>query len=502
MTGPGEPAGRAAAGDEAISGGQRPTAASPLPSGLRAHIVFDIAPEEELLYSLAPDGHRILFHPRLARGRYWRIRRALAYPLIVLFLALPLVPVGGHPAVLLDLVARRFHVFGAVFHPTDNLLLLAFGAGVILTVFFLGAVLGRLWCGYACPQNVHLEFVFRPIEVALEGERAAQARLNAAPWSLGKLGRKAAKWSLWAAISAGMAATFMAYFVGWRGLLEALLGDPLAHRGLLLATLALAGLIVFDQGWFRDQMCTLACPYGRLQHVLADQDTLIPAYDARRGEPRGRPGKGQDRTLFGDCLDCRACLAACPTGVDIRRGGLQLECVGIGQCMDACNAVMAREGLPPGLIRYTSERALAGGGRRFWRARVFVYLALMALAWGSLVTMVLRRGEARVEIVRGGREAFRVLPTGQIANQQRLRLTSQLPETQTFTVDVLAPQGARLLVPESPIVAEPAAVRTLNIVTEVPPEAFVRGRVTGVYLVRSDAGFAELCEFPLLGPDR
>ena len=463
--------------------------------------VFEVAPEEDLLYSLAADGHRKYIHPRIAKGRYWRLRRAIAYALITLFFGLPLIPVGGHPAVFFDLVSRQFHILGAVFHPTDNLLLLAFGAGIIVTVFFVGSVFGRLWCGYACPQNVYLEFVFRPIEVALEGQRAAQRRLDAAPWGPSKVARKTAKWSLWTMVAVAMATTFLAYFVSWSGLVQALLGNPLSSKGTVLTVLGLTALIVFDLGWFRDQMCTVACPYGRLQNVLADEDTIIPAYDARRGDPKGRAGKGGDPSLFGDCLDCHSCVSACPTGVDIRRGP-QLECVGTGQCMDACNAVMAREGRAPGLIRYTSQRELETGQRRFRRPRLYIYTVLMALSWGSLAGLVLGREEARVEIVRGGREPFRVLPMQQIANQQRVRITNQRHETQSFTIEILEPPDARLLVPISPIVVEPARLRTVNIVTEVPRAAFANGKVRGVYMVRSDAGFETRYEFPLLGPYR
>ena len=475
---------------------------SPAPLPGREH-VFEVAPEEDLLLSLDADGHRKYIHPHLAKGRFWRLRRRIAYALIALFFAVPHIPVGGYPAVFLDLARRQFHILGGVFHPTDNLLLLAFGAGVIITTFFVGSIFGRLWCGYACPQNVYLEFVFRPIETALEGKPAAQRRLDAAPWSVPKLLRKGGKWALYVLVSLAMAATFLSYFVSWSGLVQALVHDPLAHRGLLGVLLGLTGLIAFDQGWFRDQMCTIACPYGRLQNVLADADTLIPAYDAARGDPKGRPrkGRGQRREDFGDCVDCQSCVHACPTGVDIRRG-LQLECVGSGQCMDACNAVMARQGLPPGLIRYTSERELDTGEHRFWRPRLFIYLALMALAWGALFTMVLLRGDAQVEIVRGGRQAYRALPHGLIANQQRLRLTNQRHETQSFTIEIVEPEGALLVVPISPIVVEPAELRTVNIVTEVPRDAFVNGKTTGVYRVRSDAGFEARHEFPLLGPYR
>ena len=463
--------------------------------------VFEVAPEEDLLYSLDAEGHRKHIHPRVTQGRFYRLRRGIGYALMALFFALPHIPVGGRPALFLDLASRQFHVLGAVFHPTDNLLLLAFGAGTIVTVFFVGSVFGRLWCGYACPQNVYLEFVFRPIEVALEGQRGAQRRLNAAPWSLNKLLRKSGKWVLCVLVALFMASTFVAYFVSWPALVERLLDDPLGHRGMLFTILGVTALITFDMGWFRDQMCTVACPYGRLQSVLADADTLIPAYDTKRGDPKGRAKKGQDPADFGDCVDCSSCVNACPTGVDIRRG-LQLECVGSSQCMDACNAVQAREGRPPGLIRYTSERELDTGERRFWHPRLFIYIALMTFAWGSLFIMLLTRGAAQVEIVRGGRETFRVLPNGLIANQQRLRITNQRHETQSFTVEIVQPEEAHVLVPMSPVVVEPAELRTVNIVTEVPRSDFVNGKVTGVYLVRSDQGFETRYEFPLLGPYR
>jgi cytochrome c oxidase accessory protein FixG len=463
--------------------------------------VFQVAPESELLYSLGADGRRRHIHPRVVKGRFWHARRNLGYALIALFVALPLIPVGGAPAVFLDVAQRQFHILGSIFHPTDNLLLLAFGAGTIITVFFVGSIFGRLWCGFACPQNVYLEFIFRPIEIWLEGQRVAQRRLNEANWTWAKFGRKAAKWSLWGLIALAMALNFFAYFVSWSGMTAAL-ADLGSHQALVGAVGVMTALIVFDLGWFRDQMCAIACPYGRLQNVLTDRDTVIPAYDARRGDPKGRPRKGEDRAAFGDCVNCTSCVQACPTGVDIRRG-LQLECVASGQCMDACNAVMAREGLPPGLIRYTSERELETGERRFWRPRLFVYLALMALAWGALIAMLAGRGQALVEIVRSGHEPFHLNASGQVVNQQRLRLTNQQNEPQSFHIELVAPPGAKLVVSSSSsLTVEPAEVRTVNIATEVPPSLFTNGQVTGVYKVSSNHGFSRSYQFPLLGPNR
>jgi cytochrome c oxidase accessory protein FixG len=464
--------------------------------------VFEVAPEEDLLYSLGPDGKRRFMHPQVHRGRTWRARLIPAWALVALFFALPLVQVGGRPAVLLDLAARQFHVLGATFHPTDNLLLAALGLAVIITVFFVGSTFGRLWCGYACPQTVYMEFVFRPIETWLEGRPAQQVRLNLAPWGPRKLARKAAKWLLFALVALALSSNFVAYFVGWSRLAHEVLARPLEHTATLGVVAFVAAAILFDFGWFRDQMCTLACPYGRLQNVMADPDTILVAYDEKRGEPRATQKQRHDEGgAHGDCIDCRLCVTTCPTGVDIRRG-LQLECIGCAQCIDACDMVMVRTGRAPGLIRSTSERELDGGPRRFWRPRVVVYLALLTLAWGTLAGLVVTREGALVEILRGGREPYRLLPQGEVANQQRIRITNQLPDAQSFTVSVLAPLEAKLVLSESPVRVPPAELAAVNAVTTVPARVFTDGQAKVRYLVVSDRGFRKEIDFLLLGPYR
>jgi len=467
------------------------------PSGL--HRVFDVAPEVDLLYSLSADGKRKFMHPVVKKGRYWKLRRLLAYGLYAVFFALPLVRIGGYPAVQIDLAAWRFHVLGATFHPTDNLLLVAFGFGVIVTVFFVGSTFGRMWCGYACPQTVWLEYAFRPIEALVEGGPANQKKLNAAPWSGRKAAIKAAKWGLWTALALLMASTFVAYFTGWGPLARGLASEPAAWTGALFAIAFLAAAILFDFGWFRDQMCTIACPYGRLQNVLADRDTILVAYDERRGDPKVRLKDRVAGVLAGDCIACRACVSACPTGTDIRRG-LQPECIGTAQCIDACDEVMRTQGKPIGLIKYTSAREQQGGARRLWRARNLAYAGLMTLAWGTLAVLLLTRGDALVEVVRGGREPYRLLPTGEVANQQRVRITNQLAETQRFTIEVLSPEGATLVVSESPIVVQPEQVVSINAVATVPRRVFVDGQAPVRYLVTSDRGFRTEVSFLLLGP--
>jgi cytochrome c oxidase accessory protein FixG len=475
---------------------ERAAAPAALPARER---IFDVAPEEDLLYSLTADGKRKFFHPLVRKGRYWKVRRSIAYGLFVLFFALPLLPVGGFPAVFLDLEARRFHVFGATFHPTDNLLLAAFGLGVIVTVFFVGSTFGRMWCGYACPQTVYLEFFFRPIESWLEGGPLKQRKFNAAPWSGRKLAIKTAKWLLWTLLALAMASSFVAYFVSWKGLVSGLASDPASMKGALFTIALVTAAIVFDFGWFRDQMCTIACPYGRLQNVMADQDTVLVAYDEKRGDPKVKVKDRVAGVAAGDCIACRSCVNACPTGTDIRRG-LQPECIGTAQCIDACDEVMIGQGRPIGLIRYTSEREQKGGVRRIWRPRNLAYLALLLVAWGTLAVLVLTRGDALVEVVRGGREPYRLLPNGQVANQQRVRITNQLDRNQKFTIEVVAPKGASLILSESPVVVEPAQLVTLNAVTTVPPGVFVDGQIPVRYLVTSDLGFRKEVEFLLLGP--
>jgi len=460
---------------------------------------FSVAPKEELLYSLEVDGSRKWIDPVLSRGPFWRIRLALGWVLIATFVLAPHLNIGGKPGIFLDLGNRQFTFFGATFHPTDSLLLLAFGVLVILTVFAVTSVWGRLWCGYACPHPVYLEFVFRPIERWLEGSPSQRRRRDGGPWTLGRLGRKSIKWLFYAAISTILACTFVAYFVGWPTLCSTLISAPTTHTHMLAAVGLTAILVFIDFAHFRDQMCTVACPYGRLQTVLYDCDTVIVGYDKKRGEPRARKRDRDDSS--GDCVDCGRCIATCPTGMDIRRG-LQMECIGCAQCVEACDEVMLKTDKPTGLIRYTSLRELDTGKKKFLRPRVFVYGVLLVLVGAALVGMTAARTHASAELLRSGREPFRELPTGEIANMLRVRFTNNLPLRQSFTVVLAEPKGAELVVSQSPFVVDADAVATVNVVVKLSETMFKRGRADGVFVIESDAGVRIEEAFILLGPYR
>src|SRR5262245_19147234 len=341
-------------------------------------------PDADTMFSINPDGSRNAIHPADVRGRFQRRKQGLWLVLIAIYLALPWLKIGGHPALLIDIEKRHFHLLGHTFNAQDFWLSFFFVSGLGFLLFVLAAVFGRVWCGYACPQTVFLEGVFRRIERWIEGPAALREKLDQAPFGWVKLGRRGAKMVVFAAIAAVISHSFLGYFMPVEVLVEAVTTSPGRHptafRFMLVATVVL----FVNFAWFREQTCIVMCPYGRLQAALYDADTVLVGYDLKRGEPRGAAGTPGT----GDCVDCFRCVAVCPTGIDIRQG-TQMECVGCANCIDACDEVMQRLGRARGLVRYDSQRGFETGKRRFLRGRVVFYavLTLMGLSAFSLAVM-------------------------------------------------------------------------------------------------------------------
>ena len=454
-------------------------------------------PTERVLSTLHQDGTRHWLRPKLARGAFLRRRRVVAYALIALFVSLPLVPIHGRPALLIDLVARELVVFGAVFRPSNGLILMLLGLTITLAVFVLTALFGRVWCGWACPQTVYLEMVFRPIERWLEGTPAQAARLpRLHP-------RRLAKWAVYGVLAFGIANVFLAYFVGVVRLRAWVFESPQSHLGGFTVVVGVTALMLANFGWFREQTCIVACPYGRLQSVLLDPQSLIIGYDARRGEPRGKPKKHLPVAgEIGDCVDCNACVAACPTGIDIR-DGLQMECIGCAQCADACDAVMDKLRRPRHLIGYTSKDQLAGRPQRLMRPRLIVYPSALVLVAGLLVWSVAGRPTTEVTALRINGPSFMTLPDGRIGSQVRLKIENESSLPRRYIVTLA---GARDAILKSPLPAweiAPHHAQEIPLFVESPAAAFVHGerRVSlRVFDDEGSEGSDQIVTVTLLGP--
>jgi cytochrome c oxidase accessory protein FixG len=462
---------------------------------------------EDVLTTLTSDGKRRWLYPTPSKGRFYLPRLVTAWLLILLYFALPLIPINGKPAVLLDFIHREFALFGLIFYPTDTLLLMLFMIGIVLTVVLGTALLGRIWCGWACPQTVYLEFVFRPIERLIEGKEHSRKRRDEGPQSFDKLWRKSVKLLIFTGISLLLAHTFVAYFVGWHNLI-AWMGEPPRENWFFFVMMAgVTGLILFDFGYFREQMCTITCPYARMQSIMLDPDSLIVSYDPNRGEPRSKRSKktirDEEAGLIprqGDCIDCFACVRTCPTGIDIR-DGLQMECIACTQCIDACDSIMNNIGKDPGLIRYTSERELAGSRTRIMRPRTVLYAALL-LVVGSMFTLALtNRGDYNISVLRSVGDPFTILPDGQIANRLRFVVRNQQSYDAAYTVEALSPEGATItMVGSSPISLAPQEMKRTEIWVTVPRTVFESETIDGKFRLRFDDDQVHEVTFPLLGP--
>lgn len=454
-------------------------------------MTIPIAPER-VLPTLNADGTRNRIRPRLYPGRLHRARRWVAWALMALFVGLPFLRIHGKPAVLLDVLRREFVLFGATFLATDGVLLMLLMLGIFVGVVLVTALVGRAWCGWACPQTVYMEFLFRPLERLFEGPREAQLNLD----RQGASARRLLKNAVYLVLAFLLANVFLAYFVGTESLRRWVLEAPTEHWGGFSVVLVTTGLVFFDFAYFREQMCTVICPYARIQSVLVDPKSLVIGYDNRRGEPRS---KGKAKTAgHGDCIDCQACVVACPTGIDIRQG-LQLECIACGQCVDACNSIMTRIEKPEGLIRYSSQLGLESGVQTaVLRPRVVIYAVVLLGLVGALVSLGGGRKAPEITVLRGLGAPFS-LSGDEVVNQLRLKVRNRGEGTSSFGVSIVGVPEARLVAPELPLhVAESEqAVASFFVIL---PRATLHGSRRIELRVGSGQNW-QVVPYTLLGPE-
>ncbi len=465
----------------------------------------DADESRSILPTLNDDGSRKWIKPRVSKGRFLTARRIVAYALIGLFAILPLLRVNGRPLILLDISARRFHILGTTFYPTDTLLLALLMVGAFLSIFWFTVVFGRVWCGWACPQTVYMEFLFRPIERLLQGApgRAAKGWLQTAGLA------RPVKFLIYFACAFLLAHAFLAYFVSWQNLREWVFGSPSDHLIGFGVVAFVTVAMMLDFGYFREQVCLVMCPYGRFQSVLLDRQSMIVRYDQSRGEPRGAksskasvslPVLSSDApALKGDCIDCHMCVTTCPTGIDIRNG-LQMECIGCAQCIDACDAVMVKVHRPRGLIRYSSQARMEGQKFRLLRPRVILYPAVVAVLAGLFGWVLLNTGVADVTVLRGMGQPFTLTPEGEVANGIRVKIVNRLDHPGDFNLAVSGTPGTHLKADFAAIHVATGQMLTTPVQVLAPRASFAAGRAQITITVAGPDKFSTIIPFTLLGP--
>ncbi len=378
------------------------------------------------------EGKRSWVYPKKPSGKFYEYRKYVSYFLLAFLFAAPFIKINGNQFLLFNILERRFNIFGFPFWPQDfHLFVISMLIGVVFIILFTVAF-GRIFCGWICPQTIFLEMVFRRIEYAIEGDRGKQIRLDKQVWNAEKIKKKGLKWFIFFIISFLIANIFLAYIIGSDKLLEYILEGPTENWNTLISLTIFTGVFYFVFAWFREQVCIIACPYGRLQGVLLDNKSIVVAYDHKRGEKeegRAKFKKNEDREASGkgDCIDCFQCVHVCPTGIDIRNG-TQLECVNCTACIDACDSIMEAVNLPQGLIRYASEENIEKKTKFKFTPRLKGYTAVLFILIGVLAGMLFLRNDVEARVLRLPGQLYEHKDNNMISNVFTFKLINKTTE--------------------------------------------------------------------------
>jgi len=403
-------------------------------------------------------GKRVWIFPQKPGGRLYNLRSVFTAVYLVIFFGLPFLKLNGHPLFLINILERKFILFGQIFWPQDFFI---FALGMIVFIVFVAlftVVFGRVFCGWACPQTIFMEMLFRRIEYFIDGNAAQQKILAKAPWNTEKILKRLSKWSAFWILSFIIANTFLAYIIGVDELYK-LMTEPLSqHMGAFASLVVFTTIFFFVYLWMREQICTVICPYGRMQGVLLDRNSMIVAYDYIRGERRGKFKKKEERTI-GDCVDCEQCVRVCPTGIDIRNG-TQLECINCTACIDACNRMMNAVGLAEGLIRIASENNIAQKKPWMFTLKMKAYSAVMCALIGVLVWLLASRTDVGVTLLRTPGQLYQEQANNQMSNLYNYKILNKtfadkeielVPENFSGSVKLIG--ESKLIVPKDGIVS-------------------------------------------------
>jgi cytochrome c oxidase accessory protein FixG len=389
-------------------------------------------------------GERVWVYPKKPSGKYHRWRIAVTVVLLTVLFAGPLIKIGGQPFLLLNFFERRFVILGQAFWPQDFVILALVLIAFFVFIILFTVVFGRVWCGWACPQTLFMEMVFRKIEYWIEGDANEQRRLNKEPWTTRKIFKKSVKQLIFMLISILIAHTTMAYMIGFEQTCEIVTQPPQEHLAGFIGIIAFTAIFYGVFAWFREQACIAVCPYGRLQGVLLSKDSIVVAYDWIRGEPRGKLRKHTPAVSnTGDCIDCKLCYHVCPTGIDIRNG-TQLECVNCTACIDACDDVMIKIGKPKGLIRFASYNTIEKGVQRLISPRIIGYSVVLIALTVVVSTALFSRSEIETTVLKVPGTTFQRSENGMISNLYNIEFINKSTDIIGLEVRIESPENAVL----------------------------------------------------------